>query len=62
MRDFIGLFGLSSAICCHLISTSHFDVKESWYANKWFWAGFFGNLPALIGFLAHIHFSKTAQG
>ena len=61
MTNFIGLFGLSSAICCHLISKTHFEVKESWYANKWFWAGFFGNLPALVAFVAHVALSRKAQ-
>lgn len=56
--NFVGLFALSSAICCHLLSKSHFKVEKSWIANKWFWAGFFGNLPALIAFSGHIFFSK----
>jgi hypothetical protein len=59
--DIIGLFALSSAICCHLISKSHFGVAKSWIANKWFWAGFFGNLPALVGFLSHVLLSRKAQ-
>jgi hypothetical protein len=29
-----------------------------WIGNKWFWAGLFGNVPALIAFVAHIFFSK----
>jgi len=28
--NFIGLFTLSSAICCHLISKAHFEVTKSW--------------------------------
>ncbi|MCK4352024.1 hypothetical protein KAW65_01305 [candidate division WOR-3 bacterium] len=57
-NNFIGLFALSSAICCHLISKIHFGVTKSWIANKWFWAGLFGNLPVLIAFLGHIFFSS----
>jgi hypothetical protein len=30
----IGLFALSSAICCHLISKSHFGVAKIWITNK----------------------------
>jgi len=57
----IGLFALSSAICCHPISKSHFGVAKNWITNKWFWAGFFGNLPALVAFLGHIFLSPKAQ-
>jgi hypothetical protein len=28
--NFIGLFALSSAICCHLVSKAHFAVTKSW--------------------------------
>jgi len=56
--NIIGIFALSSAISCHLLSKIHFGVKKSWIANKWFWAGFFGNLPALVTFLGHIFLSR----
>ena len=56
--DFIGLFALSSAICCHVISRYHYGVTKSWIANKWFWAGFFGNLLALVAFLGHVLLSR----
>jgi len=59
--NFIGLFALSSAICCHLISKSHFRIAKSWITNKWFWAGFFGNLPALIAFSLHVHLKRQKQ-
>ncbi|MEA1913323.1 MAG: hypothetical protein U9N06_05775 [candidate division WOR-3 bacterium] len=57
-RNFISLFTLSSAISCHLLSKTHLGVKKGWFANKWFWAGLFGNLPALIAFLGHIFLLK----
>lgn len=60
--NFVGFFGLSSAVCCHLLSKAHYEVEKSWYANKWFWAGFFGSLPALVAFLGHIFLSKKAAG
>jgi len=59
--NFLGLFALSSAICCHLISKAHFKVTKTWFANKWFWAGLFGNLPALVAFLGHIFFSRKGS-
>ena len=55
--NMFGLFALSSAIGSHLLSKYHFSVENSWYENKWFWAGFFGNLPALCAFIAPIAFS-----
>jgi len=45
--EIIGIFALSSAISCHLLSKAHFGVTKIWITNKWFWAGLFGNLPAL---------------
>jgi hypothetical protein len=57
-QDIIGVFGLSSAISCHLLSKSHYGVKKAWIANKWFWARLFGNLPALVAFLGHIFLSR----
>ena len=59
--NFIGLFALSSAICCHLISRLHFAVTKNWITNKWFWAGFFGNLPALVAFLGHVLLSRKER-
>lgn len=56
--DMFGVFALSSAICSHLLTRDHFTTDESWYQNKWFWAGFFGSLPALIAIIAHIFFSR----
>jgi hypothetical protein len=56
----LGLYGLSSAICCHLLSRRHYGVVESWYANKWFWLGLIGNLPALVAFVAHMFLSRKA--
>jgi len=55
------LFAVSSAVSCHLISQKHHAVTKSWYENKWFWAGFFGTLPALVAFLGHIFLSRRAQ-
>jgi len=46
--NILGVFALSSAISCHLLSRRHFGVTKSWIVNKWFWAGLFGNLPALV--------------
>ncbi len=60
--NFAGLFGLSSAICCHLLSKAHHGVGKSWYSNKWFWAGLFGSLPVLIAFLGHVFLSKKETG
>jgi hypothetical protein len=57
--NFIGWFALSSAICCHIISKVHYGVTKAWISNKWFWAGFFGNVPVLIAFLGHIFLSKA---
>jgi len=59
--NFIGLFALSSAICCHLISKAHCAITKSWIINKWFWAGFFGNLPALVAFLGHVLLSRKER-
>jgi hypothetical protein len=56
--DIAGIFALSSAISCHLLSKSYLKVTKSWIANKWFWAGLFGNLPALVAFLGHVFFSR----
>jgi len=56
--NIIGIFALSSAISCHLLSVTYFNVTRKWYDNKWFWAGLFGNLPALIAFLGHIFLSR----
>jgi hypothetical protein len=56
--DIFAVFALSSAISAHLISKSHYGVTKSWFANKWFWAGFFGSLPALVALLGHIVLSK----
>ena len=53
-HDVAGAFALSSAICCHLLSTHHHGVNEPWYSNKWFWAGLFGNIPATIAFGVHL--------
>jgi len=58
MESIVGVFALSSAICCHLISKTHHGVTRSWVTNKWFWAGFFGSLPALVAFLAHVYLSR----
>jgi hypothetical protein len=54
----LGLFALSSAIGCHLLSRTYHGVVKSWYANKWFWLGLFGNLPALVAFVAHLFLSR----
>jgi hypothetical protein len=60
VHDFVGWFALSSAISCHLLSRSHYGVHQSWYANKWFWLGLIGNVPALIAFIAHMFLSRKA--
>ncbi len=59
--DWYGLFVLSSAISCHMLSIHHYGTEKSWYENKWFWIGFFGNLPALVAFIAHIFFKKSKE-
>ena len=56
--NILGVFALSSAISCHLLSRKHFGVTKIWIVNKWFWAGLFGNLPALMAFLGHIFLSR----
>ena len=53
--DMFGVFALSSAISAHLLSKHNFHVDRNWYDNKWFWAGFFGNLPALIATIVHLY-------
>jgi len=58
----IGLFALSSAISCHFISRSHLRVDRNWITNKWFWAGLFGNLPAMLAFFVHVHFERQKEG
>jgi hypothetical protein len=57
--DMFGLYALSSAISSHLITRHHMNVEKSWYENKWFWAGLFGNLPALLAIVAHVYFLGT---
>jgi hypothetical protein len=61
VHDYMGWIALSSAISCHLLSTSHYGVEKSWYANKWFWLGLFGNLPALVAFIAHMFLSRRTS-
>jgi hypothetical protein len=39
----------------------HYEDAASWIANKWFWAGLFGNLPALVAFLGHVLLSRNEQ-
>jgi len=65
--DMFGVFALSSAISAHLVSRHNFNVDRNWYDNKWFLAGFFGNLPALIAIIMHLYLSgggeeKSADG
>ena len=60
-NNVIGVFGLSSAICCHLLSKNYMGVKEDWFANKWFWAGFFGNLPVVVSLVAHLFLSRDKE-
>jgi hypothetical protein len=60
-QDWYGVLALSSAISCHLLSLHHYDTDKSWYENKWFWIGIIGNLPALIAFIAHIHFKNNSE-
>jgi hypothetical protein len=52
------LFAVSCAVSCHLLSKRHHAVTKGWYENKWFWAGFFGTLPALVAFVGHIFLSR----
>jgi len=59
--NILGAFGISSAICCHLLSKTHHEEIEPWYYNKWFWAGLFGSIPVLIALIAHIHFTKIKK-
>lgn len=56
--NLVTLFAISSAVCCHLLSATHHGETEPWYYNKWFWAGLFGSLPAVIALVAHIHFTR----
>jgi hypothetical protein len=56
--DAWGLFAVSCAVSCHLISKKHHAVTKGWYENKWFWAGFFGTLPALVAFVGHVFLSR----
>lgn len=61
-HDVVGAFALSSAVCCHLLSKHHQHVDDPWYSNKWFWAGLFGNIPALIAFIAHLFLLSAREG
>ncbi|MFQ6114820.1 MAG: hypothetical protein ACE5NG_12190 [bacterium] len=58
LNDIFAVFAVSSAISCHLISKEHYGVTKSWFNNKWFWAGLFGNLPALVAFLGHVFLTR----
>jgi len=60
-HDVAGAFALSSAICCHLLSKHHHHVTEGWLTNKWFWAGLFGNIPAVIGLGLHLLILRTDE-
>jgi hypothetical protein len=60
-HDVAGAFALSSAVCCHLLSKHHHNVTEPWYSNKWFWAGTFGNIPAVIAFSAHLFLLRAKE-
>jgi hypothetical protein len=60
VNNAVSVFALSSAIGCHLLSRAHYGVAKSWIANKWFWIGLFGNLPALVAFIAHMFLSRKA--
>ena len=53
-QNFIGLFAISTAVACHILSKIHLNLDNEWYKNKWFWAGLLGNLPVLIGLLGHL--------
>lgn len=56
--NLVGIFALSSAVSCHIISQKHHGVTDSWITNKWFWIGFFGSLPALVAFLGYLILEK----
>jgi hypothetical protein len=59
--DMFVVFALSSAISAHLVSKHNFNVDRSWYDNKWFWAGLFGNLPALIAIITHLYLTGSGE-
>lgn len=60
-QNFIGLFALSTAVACHILSRTHMAVEREWYRNKWFWAGLFGNLPVLVGLIGHLLLVRKEQ-
>lgn len=51
------VFALSSAIAAYHVTRIHLGVTNTWYKNRFFWYGFFGNFPALLGICAHVMFS-----
>ena len=60
-QNFIGLFAISTAVACHILSKIHLNLEIEWYKNKWFWAGLFGNLPALVALLGRAIKEIAAQ-
>jgi hypothetical protein len=57
IRQIMAVWALASAIASYEIARIHLKIKRSWYASRYFWLGLLGNIPALIGFAAHVHFS-----
>ena len=59
--DTLTALALPCAICCHVLSKTHYGVVKTWLTNKWFSAGFFGNIPALLAFSTHLVISKQSK-
>ena len=57
IRGVMGVWAIASAIASYEIARIHLKIKAKWYASRYFWLGLLGNVPALIGFAAHVHFS-----
>ncbi len=57
IRSIMAVWALASAIASYEIARIHLKIERRWYASRYFWLGLLGNIPALIGFAAHVHFS-----
>ena len=42
----------------NIACSKYIGENKSWFRNKWFWGGLFGNLPVLIGLIAQIFLSR----
>lgn len=59
--DLLGVFALSSAIGAHVLVTRHHGVEKSWWEDRFFWMGLFGNLPALVAVSVHLVLERWGE-